>query len=77
MLMKALGVAPFIEPDAMIKGFMKDDIYLMCTDGLTNMLSELQIAKIIDENPVDATKLLIQAANDAGGVDNVTAIIIR
>lgn len=77
MLMKALGVAPFIEPDVMIKGFMKDDIYLMCSDGLTNMVSEDNIRKIIDENPVDSTKLLVQAANDGGGVDNVTAIIIR
>ena len=77
MLMKALGVAPFIEPDVMIKGFMKDDIYLMCSDGLTNMVSEDNIRRIIDENPVDSTKLLVQAANDGGGVDNVTAIIIR
>ena len=77
MLMKALGVTPFIEPDVMVKGFMKDDIYLMCSDGLTNMVPEMKITKIIDENPVDSTKLLVQAANDEGGIDNVTAIIIR
>ena len=77
MLMKALGCIPFIEPDAMIKGFIKGDILLMCSDGLTNMVSEDEIQQIIKENPTDSTKLLVQKANDLGGKDNITAIIIR
>ena len=77
MLMKALGCTPFIEPDAMIKGFIKEDVILMCSDGLTNMVSEERIKQIIKENPTDATKLLVQEANDNGGNDNITAIIIR
>lgn len=77
MLMKALGVTPFIEPDTMIKGFMKDDVILMCSDGLTNMVPEEEIYRIIKENPTDSTKMLIQRANDLGGTDNITAIIIK
>lgn len=77
MLMKALGCTSFIEPDAMIKGFIKGDILLMCSDGLTNMVSEEEIQNIIKENPTDSTKLLVQKANDLGGKDNITAIIIR
>ncbi len=77
MLMKALGVSTFVEPDTLIKGFVKDDIVLMCSDGLTNMVSENEIYKIIKENPADATKMLVQRANDLGGADNITAIIIR
>lgn len=77
MLMKALGCTPFIEPDVMIKGFIKEDVILMCSDGLTNMVSEERIKQIIKENPTDATKLLVQEANDNGGNDNITAIIIR
>lgn len=77
MLMKALGCTPFIEPDAVIKGFIKEDVILMCSDGLTNMVSEERIKQIIKENPTDATKLLVQEANDNGGNDNITAIIIR
>ena len=38
MLIKALGCSNFVEPDEMVKGFLKDDILLMCSDGLTNML---------------------------------------
>lgn len=77
MLIKALGVQTYIEPDVMIKGFIKGDAYLMCSDGLTNMVSEEDICKIIKENPTDSTKLLVQKANDNGGTDNITAIIIR
>lgn len=77
MLMKALGCESFIEPDGMVKGFLKDDVILMCSDGLTNMVSEEEIIQIIKENPTDATKLLVQRANDLGGADNITAIIIR
>ena len=77
MLMKALGVSAFVEPDSMVKGFLKGDVILMCSDGLTNMVSEEEIRKIIQENPTDATKLLVQRANDYGGKDNITAILIR
>ncbi len=77
MLMKALGCESFIEPDGMVRGFLKDDVILMCSDGLTNMVTEEEIVKIIKENPTDATKLLVQRANDLGGTDNITAIIIR
>lgn len=77
MLMKALGCTPFIEPDAMVKGFIKNDIILMCSDGLTNMVPEEEIYDIIKENPTDSTKLLVQRANDLGGRDNITAVIIR
>lgn len=77
MLMKALGVTPFIESDSMVKGFMKNDVILMCSDGLTNMVTEENIKQIIRENPTDATKMLVQKANDMGGKDNVTAVIIR
>ena len=77
MLMKALGVSAFVEPDSMVKGFLKGDVILMCSDGLTNMVSEEEIRKIIQENPTDATKLLVQRANDYGGKDNITAIIMR
>ena len=77
MLMKALGCTTYIEPDISVHGFINGDTILMCSDGLTNMVQEQEIKKIINENPADATKLLVQRANDLGGNDNITAIIIR
>ncbi|MBR2744114.1 MAG: Stp1/IreP family PP2C-type Ser/Thr phosphatase [Clostridia bacterium] len=76
MLTKALGCTAFVEPDVMVKGFQKDDILLMCTDGLTNMVKEDGIFEIITKNPEDACNVLIEKANENGGLDNITAVII-
>ncbi len=76
MLIKALGCSSLVEPDVMVKGFIKDDILLMCTDGLTNMLKDEEIVEIINQNPEEACSRLILAANEKGGYDNITAVII-
>ena len=76
MLTKALGCTAFVEPDIMVRGFQKDDILLMCTDGLTNMIKENQICQIIKENPEKATENLVDKAIEFGGLDNITAVII-
>lgn len=77
MLIKALGCTEFIEPDSMIKGFIKGDIILMCTDGLTNMVSEQEIFNILKNNSSEPSKILIEKANKNGGLDNITAIVIK
>ncbi|MBR2704656.1 MAG: Stp1/IreP family PP2C-type Ser/Thr phosphatase [Clostridia bacterium] len=76
MLTKALGCTAFVEPDVMVKGFQKDDILLMCTDGLTNMVREDVICDIIKDNPETACEVLVNKANENGGQDNITAVII-
>lgn len=76
MLMKALGCHSLVEPDVICKGFMKDDILLMCSDGLTNMLRENEIYNLLLNNPDNPEEALIKNANDLGGYDNITAIII-
>lgn len=76
MLMKALGTDSHIEPDLIVKGFLKDDILLMCSDGLTNMLRENEIYNLLLNNPEKPEEALIKSANDLGGYDNITTIII-
>ena len=49
MLMKALGCTPFVEPDVTVKGFIKDDTILICSDGLTNMVPIKDIQEIIEQ----------------------------
>ena len=76
MLMNALGCTEYIEPDVFVRGFLKDDIILMSSDGLTNMIDEQEIFNIITNNKKNASEMLIQKANDNGGYDNITALIV-
>lgn len=77
MLMKALGCNEFIEPDIMVKEFLENDIMLMCSDGLTNMLAEEAIYNIVQEEPKTACEKLIKKANENGGYDNISVILIK
>lgn len=76
MLLKALGCTAYVEPDCMVKGFLKGDILLISSDGLTNMLKDEQIYNIIKNNPENAVNELIDSANNLGGYDNITVILV-
>ena len=76
MLMKALGCIDKIEPDITVKGFLEDDIILMCSDGLTNMIHEEEIYTIIKEDINNACDNLIKRSNELGGYDNISVIIM-
>ena len=77
MLMKALGCNAFVEPDVMVKGFLKDDILIICSDGLTNLVDQETIYEMASKNIEQATKDLVKLANDRGGYDNITVVIIK
>ena len=76
MLTKALGCTSFVEPDVSVKGFLKDDILVLTSDGLTNMVTDKEIYDEITNNIDTATDKLIDKANEAGGLDNITVIIV-
>ena len=68
-------LAPYI---AMGK-YKSGDVYLLCTDGVTDMLSDSEIEAILDRKaPVgELCRSLVDAALERGGVDNTTAIVLR
>ena len=76
MLTKALGCMEKVEPDVYTKTFIKDDIILMTSDGLTNMIKEEEIYNIIKQDKLNATENLVNKANENGGYDNITVVII-
>lgn len=49
----------------------------MCSDGLTNMLEDQEIYQIVTQEGAKAAEKLIEKANENGGYDNITAIVIR
>lgn len=77
MLTRALGCTPYVEPDLRARNFEKGDIFIMCSDGLTNMVEEKRIYELIKQDISKATNNLINEANSAGGYDNITVIIIN
>lgn len=77
ILTKALGCAKMIEPDITIKEFLPGDIILMCSDGLTNMLKETEIFDIVKDNVETACNRLIKRANELGGYDNISIILVE
>lgn len=61
----------------MAKGFLKDDILIMSSDGLTNMVSQEEIFKAAKKDIEQAPKDLVKMANENGGYDNITVIVIK
>ena len=61
----------------MIRGFQKEDILVICSDGLTNMVSQDEIFKSVTTNFEAAPKELVDLANKNGGIDNITIITIK
>lgn len=77
MLLKALGCTSMVEPDLRARNIETGDILLMCSDGLTNMVEEKEIYRVVRENPETAAQVLVELANAAGGYDNITVVIIK
>ena len=76
ILTQAVGAVDDIEVETGNFSVENGDIYLLCTDGLTNMVEDFDIGKILleSENPADD---LIQAALDGGGHDNISVIVVK
>jgi protein phosphatase len=76
-LTRSLGLGP-VSVDTEHLDLHSGDRVLFCSDGLTSMLSDPEIAAIIEEtSDVEATVWsLIEAANGAGGIDNITVAVV-
>jgi protein phosphatase len=79
VITRALGPESTVEVDTRSFRARAGDVYLLCSDGLTTMISEEQIAAVLLAHPRlhDAGEALIAAANEAGGRDNITVVLIR
>jgi serine/threonine protein phosphatase PrpC len=79
MLTRAVGVVPQVRIDLILAVPRPGDVFLLCSDGLTKMVSEPEISGIL-ANTIDpelAVHALIEQANANGGKDNITAIVIQ
>jgi serine/threonine protein phosphatase PrpC len=80
LVTKALGATPELEPEVHDYDVQPGDIVLMCSDGLTEMVSHLEIGGLITGcgyDVVESARRLIDLANEAGGRDNTSVILVR
>ena len=79
MITRAVGSSSIIEMDLIIRECNKNDILLLCSDGLSNMLKEFEIRDVfMGENDVQkACETLATMANNKGGFDNITIVAIK
>lgn len=75
---RAVGATPVLEPEQLLTEVADGDIYLLCSDGLSNELDDDAIAAVLAQHEVaQAAPELVRRALDAGGRDNVSVVVLR
>jgi protein phosphatase len=80
VITRALGTDPDVDVDAFTVRPQAGDVYLLCSDGLSDMVAASAIEEILRQNRTDldaAARSLVRAANRGGGDDNITAVLFE
>lgn len=80
LVTRALGVDPTIETETDAAAVQPGDVYLLCSDGLTDVVSDAQIGEVLRSTPADVDAVardLVERANANGGPDNISVILAR
>ncbi len=77
LVTRALGSKPAVEVDLFEGEISKGDRLLLCSDGLTGRVEDHEVAAIVRQHPPrEATRILVDMANERGGNDNITVLIV-
>jgi protein phosphatase len=82
VLTRALGVRPSVDPDLAELDMAPGDIFVLCSDGLTNHVEDQEIAKLASRvtegrESEEVCQSLVDLANGRGGEDNSTVVLVR
>jgi len=78
VITRAVGHRDYVQVDTFICDLQEGDRYLLCTDGLHGYMDTGEVGFVMGEGPLpDVTKQLIDVANDRGGKDNITALVVE
>ncbi len=79
VILQALGVGPSVEPEVTYQELRKDDVLLLCSDGLSQVVADEEILEAVMQSGDCLTMCdrLVGLANDRGGPDNVTVLVAR
>jgi PPM family protein phosphatase len=78
MITRAMGIGETVNPDTMEIDFQEGDILVICSDGLSDKAFPEEICEIVENNPPEeSTHKLVAMANERGGDDNITVIVLQ
>ncbi|GMQ95881.1 MAG: hypothetical protein BMS9Abin14_351 [Gammaproteobacteria bacterium] len=80
IITRAVGPESAVEVDVQEIATERDDLYLLCSDGLTDMVDDVTLAEILCDNSTElttASRLLVNTANENGGRDNISVVLAR
>ena len=79
IITRAIGVMPEVAPDFFEISLKDQDMILMCSDGLTNMINDIDMKKIVlgQRDIVEKAEKLVETANQNGGRDNITVVLVE
>lgn len=79
VLTRVLGVDEGVPPDVLRSDVAPGDVFLLCSDGLTGMVDDASIAALLTEDGAleEIARALVDAANERGGYDNSTVVLVR
>ncbi len=79
IILQALGPEPVVKVDLTFQQVRRDDVLILCSDGLSGQIRTGDISRVVQEEPdlVNVCKRLIDLANENGGPDNITVIAVR
>lgn len=80
VIVRAIGLKDYVRPETAIHERVPGDLFVLCSDGLSDMVDDWSIENVIEANYDDleeAVQILIRMANDRGGKDNITAVLVR
>src|SRR3984893_14095244 len=78
VITRCLGTQPDVEVDVFLEPLQENDCLVLCTDGLSGLISDEEVMRIVDHSvPQESVYHLVERANENGGPDNITAIVVR
>ena len=78
VITRCLGTQPDVEVDVFRESLQEGDCLILCTDGLSGLVSDEELLRIVEQSvPQESVYHLVERANENGGPDNITAIVVR
>ncbi len=80
VIVRAIGLKDYVRPETAIHPRVPGDLYLLCSDGLSDMVDDWSLENVLEANQdelQEACGILVRMANDRGGKDNITAVLVR